>query len=676
MSIKHKNFIDIQLFAPSSTMWHDFIFDEGVESIYVAAVLGSIDSSSLVGKSYTESPASISYLGFTVFDSGYIYQINLKDGYEIDNVVVSGEYNLDGTSLSLNGSNTVTITTKSSTNTPTTFDEVVQSMTEHIGNAYDSIESKGGTVPEQKNLANLADSIESIDSEFASQEKTATITSNTTTTISPDSGYDGLSKVIITTNVQPTLEKKNLGTITDNGSYTIVAGEGYDGMSSLSATLDIHDIIEVDELPTSNIDTSKYYKVTGDGALYKASAVGTWVLNETLLTMPTSDTSYKVYIEWHLYNGSVVSIDSRTDENTLGDYARFSIYPKYANISMEDLGGDTKYYNSYYSSASSSWSAAQTGDYIQSAYDGYRKYVSKATSDGVNLRTFTIYGGKDSDDPELLSWLQANATLQEGGWSKYYIPRFQSKSVSPSTSAKTVTPDNGYDGLSQVIVAAAPTQTKTTTITKNGSTTISKDSSYYGMTSVTVTTDVQPALQSKTVTENGTVTADSGYDGLSSVEVDVPQLDTSDATATADSMLSGKTAYVNGEKVTGTIKTYDGTVISGGSIVVTGYTLTGPSNMATETVSVNGEMVSLPYTGLKVGDVIYITSSSYSTLVINGDGSTVVYNDDTYTTVDIVMLPDDIDVSFEFPPAGSDKYGDGPSWRITLVRAFDLGGGS
>lgn len=67
----------------------------------------------------------------------------------------------------------------------------------------------------------------------------------------------------------------------------------------------------------------------------------------------------------------------------------------------------------------------------------------------------------------------------------------------------------------------------------------------------------EPTLQSKsvTITQNGTtnVTADSGYDGLDNVSVTVEGvLDTSDATAVASDIAEGKTAYVDGIKLTGT----------------------------------------------------------------------------------------------------------------------------
>lgn len=101
-------------------------------------------------------------------------------------------------------------------------------------------------------------------------------------------------------------------------------------------------------------------------------------------------------------------------------------------------------------------------------------------------------------------------------------PVLQTKSVSPSESSQNVTPDAGYDGLSKVTVGAIQTETKT-------------------------------------VTANGTVTPSSGK-YLKQVTVNVPTsgLDTSDATATPDDMREGTTAYVNGEKVTGTIPLWNG----------------------------------------------------------------------------------------------------------------------
>ena len=101
-------------------------------------------------------------------------------------------------------------------------------------------------------------------------------------------------------------------------------------------------------------------------------------------------------------------------------------------------------------------------------------------------------------------------------------PTLQSKSVTPSESVQNVTPDSGYDGLSKVTVGAIQTETKT-------------------------------------VTANGTVTPSSGK-YLKQVTVNVPPtgIDTSDATATASDIVENKTAYVNGEKITGSILVMDG----------------------------------------------------------------------------------------------------------------------
>ena len=110
------------------------------------------------------------------------------------------------------------------------------------------------------------------------------------------------------------------------------------------------------------------------------------------------------------------------------------------------------------------------------------------------------------------------------------IPKLQSKSVATNGS---VVADEGYCGLNSVTVAV-PTQKEeeagTATITTNGTQTFSPTSGKV-FSNFTVTTNVPTSI------------------------------DTSDATAVASDILSGKTAYAKGVKLTGSVETYNGAFV-------------------------------------------------------------------------------------------------------------------
>ena len=97
-------------------------------------------------------------------------------------------------------------------------------------------------------------------------------------------------------------------------------------------------------------------------------------------------------------------------------------------------------------------------------------------------------------------------------------PELQKKTATPTKSSQTITPDSGYDGLSEVDINPIPAEyiipTGELSVTSNGQ----KDVTQYSSIDV----DIEPNLQSKSATptkSSQTVTADSTYDGLSSVTV-------------------------------------------------------------------------------------------------------------------------------------------------------------
>ena len=173
----------------------------------------------------------------------------------------------------------------------------------------------------------------------------------------------------------------------------------------------------------------------------------------------------------------------------------------------------------------------------------------------------------------------------------------QTKTATPSTSQQIITPDSGYDGLSQITVEAIPSGSLSTpTISSSGlitaqvgtsgylasGTKVTKQLTTQAAKTVTPTASEQTVVNSsvyttgavkvaavpsetKTITANGTYTPSSGK-YLTQVTVNVPAsgIDTSDATATANDIAEGKTAYVNGEKVTGSVNevTTDGTILA------------------------------------------------------------------------------------------------------------------
>lgn len=307
---------------------------------------------------------------------------------------------------------------------------------------------------------------------------------------------------------------------------------------------------------------------------------------------------YSNYKLVYTYNGS--SSDIHTSDIQVGSGATSITFP---------VSGRPLY-----------WSCVFKSNFGTSS--GYQRVIA-AANDGANTYGVSL----DSSAHALTSWTanysSGNLTItsqgtnnggyfhQPGYYQLTYVTdsgsgggNYQTKTVTPTTSQQTVTPDSGYDALSQVTVNAMPTGsatpaasisgtsatvstgTNTITLTKSVSNTPQVSAGYIsagtaGNTSVSLTASVttKAAATFTPGTSNQTISSGTYLTGTQTIAGDsdltaanikkgvqifnVTGTYTSDATATATDIVSGATAYVNGNKVTGSL-TFS-TIYSGSS---------------------------------------------------------------------------------------------------------------
>lgn len=138
----------------------------------------------------------------------------------------------------------------------------------------------------------------------------------------------------------------------------------------------------------------------------------------------------------------------------------------------------------------------------------------------------------------------------------------QSKSVSlTSTSATTFSPQSGYDGMSSITVTPN-LQSKSVTLSSS-STTVSPDSGYSGLSSVTARTNNQSTQYVTPASYPQNITPSSGYSGLSGVYV------YGDSNLISENIKSGISIFgVNGSLSSGGVNFYEGTTTPQSSLIL------------------------------------------------------------------------------------------------------------
>jgi len=277
---------------------------------------------------------------------------------------------------------------------------------------------------------------------FSTQEKTVTITENGVTAVTPDANYDGLSSVEITTNIDTSAyydeghsagvaeqkAKLTSTTFTENGVFT-----REDGWNQVE--VDIEPRLQSKTVIPNTIPIEVTADDDYDG------------LNKVTVNSVTAGIDDNIQPENIIEGVSILGVSGTNAGYQAGwdeGYAQGqSECPTFETAALQETITENGTYN------------FDPSDYQGSQYDGFDSAsitVAVPEPSSIDLKETITANGTYEFDPT-----QSDADFYGSASITVNVPTsvttLQAKTADPSTAQQIITPDQGYDALSQVTIA-------------------------------------------------------------------------------------------------------------------------------------------------------------------------------------------------------------------------------
>ena len=272
------------------------------------------------------------------------------------------------------------------------------------------------------------------------------------------------------------------GTASGGGGGTVTVGKTTKTLTSAASSISFTGL---SGNPTSFVVTSSADIATSTNGVTAVVWDGTNLHGQTMTTQVTADTGFT-----KSYAGGTLTITATTAEFQANEYKLVYTYGgSSSDIHTADVqvgSGATSITFSSLSGRPIYWSCIFKSDFSTSS--GYQRVI-EVVNDGSSIYGMAMDSSAKAQTSWTASYSGGSLTITSSGTNNggyfhqpgYYqltyavddsAPEYQSKTVTPTTSQQTVTPDTGYDALEQVTVNAIPSEyiipTGNYAITQNG----------------------------------------------------------------------------------------------------------------------------------------------------------------------------------------------------------------